>query len=97
MAAFGVAGLALVLAGILVAWSLQGQLLSRIETELVAETELVGELVERLDGNTSISVLDSEADTLGGRLGARVTFIAPGGQVVGDSAEDGTALLSMEN
>ena len=97
LAAFGVAGLTLVLAGILVAWSLQGQLLSRIETELVAETELVGELVERLDGNTPISVLDSEADILGGRLGARVTFIAAGGQVVGDSAEDGTALLSMEN
>jgi len=97
LAAFGVAGLTLVLAGILVAWSLQKQLLSRIETELVAETELVGELVERLDGNTPISVLDSEADTLGGRLGARVTFIAPDGQVVGDSAEDGTALLSMEN
>jgi len=97
LAAFGVAGLTLVLAGIVVAWSLQGQLLSRIETELVAETELVGELVERLDGNTPISVLDSEADTLGGRLGARVTFIAAGGQVVGDSAEDGTVLLSMEN
>ncbi len=97
LAAFGVAGLTLVLAGLLVAWSLQGQFLSRIETELVAETELVGELVERLDGNTSISVLDSEADTLGERLGARVTFIGPGGQVVGDSAEDGTLLLSMEN
>ena len=45
LAAFGVAGLTLVLAGILVAWSLQGQLLSRIETELVAKTALVGELV----------------------------------------------------
>ncbi len=97
LAAFGVAGLTLVLAGILVAWSLQGQLLSRIETELVAKTALVGELVERLDGNTPISVLDSEADTLGTRLGARVTFIAPGGRVVGDSAQDGPALYSMEN
>ncbi len=97
LAAFGVAGLTLVLAGVLVAWSLQEQLLGRIETELVAETELVGELVERLDENASISVLDSEADTLGGQLGARVTFIAPSGRVVGDSAEDGAALYSMEN
>jgi len=95
--AFGVAGLSLVLAGFLVAWSLQEQLLSRIETDLVAETQLVGELVERLDGNTSISSLDAEADTLGAQLGARVTFIAPGGQVVGDSAESGAALYAMEN
>jgi len=97
LAAFGVAGLALVLAGILVAWSLQKQLLSRIETDLVSETELVGELAERLDENTPISVLDSEADRLGEQLGVRVTFIAPSGQVVGDSAEDGAALYSMEN
>ena len=97
LTAFGVAGLTLVLAGVLVAWSLQEQLLGRIETNLVAETELVGELVERLDENVAISVLDSEADTLGRQLGVRVTFIAPSGQVVGDSAEDGAALYSMEN
>ena len=97
LAAFGVAGLTLVLAGFLVARSLQEQLLSRIETDLVAETQLVGELVERLDGNTSTSSLDAEADTLGAQLGARVTFIAPSGQVVGDSAETGAALYAMEN
>ena len=97
LAAFGVSGLTLVLAGFLVARSLQEQLLSRIETDLVAETQLVGELVERLDGNTSISSLDAEADTLGAQLGARVTFIAPSGQVVGDSAETGAALYAMEN
>ena len=97
LAAFGVAGLTLVLAGFLVARSLQEQLLSRIESDLVAETQLVGELVERLDGNTSISSLDAEADTLGAQLGARVTFIAPSGQVVGDSAETGAALYAMEN
>ena len=97
LAAFGVAGLTLVLAGFLVARSLQEQLLSRIETDLVAETQLVGELVERLDGNTSLSSLDAEADTLGAQLGARVTFIAPSGQVVGDSAETGAALYAMEN
>ena len=97
LAAFGVSGLTLVLAGFLVARSLQEQLLSRIETDLVAETQLVGELVERLDGNTSLSSLDAEADTLGAQLGARVTFIAPSGQVVGDSAETGAALYAMEN
>ena len=97
LTAFGVAGLTLVLAGFLVAWSLQEQLLSRIETNLVGKTQSVGELVERLDGNTPVSILDAEADTLGAQLGARVTFIAPSGQVVGDSAEDGASLYSMEN
>ena len=97
LAAFGVAVLTLVFAGFLVAWSLQEQLLSRIEADLVAETQLVGELVERLDENSTLLSLDTEADTLGRQLGARVTFIAPSGQVVGDSAEDGASLYSMEN
>ena len=54
LTAFGVAGLTLVLAGFLVAWSLQEQLLSRIETNLVGKTQSVGEIVESLDGNTPI-------------------------------------------
>ena len=41
--------------------------------------------------------LDREADAFGDTLGARVTLIAPGGRVVGDTAEDGASLAAMEN
>lgn len=97
IAAFGIAGLSLLLAAGLVAWLLERQLLERITTDLVAETRLVAELVARSGPSPSLVELDREADSLGTSLGVRVTIIAPGGRVVGDSAEDGASLLAMEN
>ena len=41
--------------------------------------------------------LDAEADALGALVGARVTFVAPDGAVVGDSELDGEALATVEN
>jgi two-component system phosphate regulon sensor histidine kinase PhoR len=41
--------------------------------------------------------LDAEADRIGERLQARVTFIASDGRVVGDSAETLAGLATMEN
>ena len=47
----------------------------------------------RVAGSTTVAELDAEADRIGELLGARVTFIAADGRVVGDSAEtlDGVA------
>lgn len=97
LSAFSIAVLSLVLASTLVAWSLQRQLLNRVETELIAETELVADLVSGFGQDPSSVELDSEADSLGIRLGARVTIVEAGGRVVGDTAEDGLSLTSMEN
>ena len=97
IAAFGIAGLSLLLAAGLVAWLLERQLLERITTDLVAETRLVAELVARRGPHPSIVALDREADSLGKSLDARVTIIEPGGRVAGDSAEDGASLAAMEN
>ena len=97
LAAFGIAGISLLLATGLVAWSLERQLLDRITNELVAETQLVAELIDRSGGGRSMADLDREADTLGERLDARVTIIGTTGRVMGDSAEDGASLAAMEN
>ncbi len=96
LAAFGIAGLSLLLAAALVAWSLERQLLDRITNELVDETRLVAELFER-SGSRSMADVDREADSLGERLNARVTVIDDAGRVLGDSAEDGPSLAAMEN
>ena len=96
-AAFGIAGLSLLLAAALVAWLLERQLLDRITTVLVAEARLVADLVARSGPTPTVAELDGEADSLGLSLGARVTIIEPGGRVVGDTAEDGPSLAAMEN
>src|SRR5262249_36157137 len=46
---------------------------------------------------TTIPELDAEADRVGELLGARVTFIAADGRVLGDSAETVDGVLAMEN
>ena len=96
-AAFGIAGLSLLLAAALVAWLLERQLLDRITTDLLAEARLVADLVARSGPTPTVDELDREADSLGMSLGARVTIIEPGGRVVGDTAEDGSSLAAMEN
>ncbi len=97
VAAFGIAGLSLLLAAALVAWLLERQLLDRIATDLLAEARLVADLVARSGTSPTVAALDREADSLGSSLGARVTIIEPGGRVVGDTAEDGVSLAAMEN
>lgn len=97
LAAFGIATVTLLLAGTLVALSLQQRFLDRVESELVAQTRLVAELAARRGATPTMAQLDAEADALGRDLGARVTLIGPDGVVLGDSAEDGAGLAGMEN
>src|SRR5207302_6917577 len=92
--------IALVVAGVLFAQSMQRRTDARIEETLVAEARLTAELLARSAipaTATSAAALDPEADRIGALLGARVTLIAPDGRVVGDSAEPLDAIPSMEN
>ena len=97
LAAFGIASVSLLLAAVLSWRSLEGQLLQRIERELVAETRLVAQLVSGRGPDVSLTELDAEADALAAELGARVTLVAADGRVLADSAEDGASLAAMEN
>ena len=97
LAVFSVSAVALVLVAVLIAVPIRAQLLRAIERNLVAETRLAAALLleRRTDG--SVEALDEEADQIGEFTAARVTFIAPDGQVVGDSAEDLAALKTLDN
>jgi two-component system phosphate regulon sensor histidine kinase PhoR len=95
LSSLGAAVATLVVATLLLSWSLRRNVLVRIERTLVADARLASELLSRQRG--AASGLDEEADTLG-RLGeSRVTFIARDGRVLGDSdvaAADLPALAS---
>ena len=71
---------------------------ARIEQTLVAEARLAAELLARrsaVDGRWRTSTPRPTASAQ--LLGARVTFIAADGRVVGDSSETLEALATMEN
>jgi two-component system, OmpR family, phosphate regulon sensor histidine kinase PhoR len=100
VAALSSALIALAVAGVLFAQRIQQRTDAQIENTLVAETRLVAEFVERSSAEaaaSSIAALDAEADRAGALIGARVTFIAPDGKVVGDSAETLEGIAAMEN
>ena len=98
-AALSAALIALVVAGGLFAESMRQRTDERIERTLVAEARLTAELLARLPvaGAPEIAQLHEEAGRIGALVGARVTFIAPDGVVVGDSAETLADLAAMEN
>jgi two-component system, OmpR family, phosphate regulon sensor histidine kinase PhoR len=96
-AALGAALLALVVAGLLFASTIRAQTDARIAQTLVAEARLAAELLGRGAPAGTIPELDEEADRLGALIRARVTFIAPDGTVVGDSAETLAGVAAMEN
>ena len=96
LSSLAAAGATLLVATLLVSWSIRASVRDRIERSLVAEARLAAELLSRQPPSSGPD-LDAEADTLG-RLGeARVTFIAADGTVVGDSEVTGDALAAVEN
>jgi two-component system phosphate regulon sensor histidine kinase PhoR len=102
LSAFSAAVLALVVAGLLMAASVRRQTDARIESTLVAEVRLTAELLGRDAMQASPTrddrpELDAAADRIGELLGARVTFIAADGRVLGDSSEPLDAVRQMEN
>ena len=88
--------LAVLVATILISWSLRRQLEGQIETELRHEAHLAAEtLSHRTPANEA--EFDAEAHTLGRLLAARVTFVADDGRVVGDSELSAEELRVLEN
>jgi two-component system phosphate regulon sensor histidine kinase PhoR len=96
-AAFTSALIALVVAGALFVTVMRRQIDARIENTLVAEARLAADLLGSTTADSAAAELDEEADRIGELIGARVTFIAPDGRVVGDSSEPFDALAGMEN
>ena len=86
----------LLVATLLISWSVRRTLGEHIERTLVTEARLAAEALSHRRA-ASRGELDAEADALG-RLGsARVTFIAPDGTVVGDSDVGAAELPAVEN
>jgi len=96
-AALSAAVLALAVAGALFATTMRRQTNERIESTLVAEAKLAADLLSRATSLSTVAEMDEEADRIGALIGARVTFIAPDGRVLGDSSEPLDAVTTMEN
>jgi len=93
---------ATLVAGLLFARSGRSQTNRRIEQTLVAEALLSSELLDHSSvsvaaGTDGVADLDPEADRMSELIGARVTFIAADGRVLGDSSETVDAVRQMEN
>lgn len=104
VAALTSSAIGLAVAGALFATTMRQRTDERIEQTLVAEARLAGELLSRGSVaqphgavDASVQELEAEADRIGQLLDARVTFIAPSGVVVGDSAESPAGVATMEN
>ena len=96
LAAFIVGAVTAIAAGLVLQQWIRRLTVERIETTLSAQARLAAELLTR---NPALppGELDDEADRMGRLARVRVTLIADDGRVLGDSAEDGPALASMEN
>src|SRR5829696_2813282 len=96
LTALAAAAMAVLVSSALVSWSLRQDLEQRIERELRTEARLAAEMLSHRTAATEPE-LDAEADTLAGIVGARVTFIAANGRVVGDSDLTPEELRAVEN
>ena len=96
LTALAAAAMAVLVATALVSWSVRRSLEQRIERELGLEARMAAEMLAHHSAATERE-LDGEADTLGRILGARVTFIASDGRVVGDSDVPFEQLATVEN
>ena len=90
------AALTLLVATVLVSWSVRQATGERIERSLVSQTRLAAETLSHREPAAGAE-LDAEADALGGLVGARVTLVASDGVVIGDSDLDGEALAAVDN
>src|SRR5260221_6210731 len=97
LSAVSAALIALAVAGAIFATTMRRQLDARIEQTLVAETRLAADLLSHGTPVATLPELDEEADRIGALIGARVTFIAPDGRVLGGAAETLSVVRAMEN
>jgi two-component system phosphate regulon sensor histidine kinase PhoR len=96
LTALAASAVAVLVATALVSWSVRRSLEERIERELGLEARMAAEMLAHHAAATEAE-LDAEADAIGRILGARVTFIAADGRVVGDSDVAADQLRSVEN
>jgi two-component system phosphate regulon sensor histidine kinase PhoR len=87
------ASLAVGVSTLLIELSLRSYLRSEIERSLVGQTRLTASLL----AHRELADPDAEADAIGKRIGARVTFIAKDGVVMGDSDVDAASVPLLEN
>jgi two-component system phosphate regulon sensor histidine kinase PhoR len=94
IAVFVSTSLALAVATGLVESSLRRYLRQEIERTLIGQARLTAAL---LSHSGPLADPDAEADEIGRRIGARVTFIAADGRVLGDSEVDAASIPMVEN
>jgi two-component system phosphate regulon sensor histidine kinase PhoR len=97
LAACGAAAVGLAVAALLIARAVTSETEHQIEQSLIAQTRLAAEFLATHPPAGPPETLDEEADRYGARSGARVTFVASDGRVLGDSAEPFGALAQLEN
>jgi two-component system phosphate regulon sensor histidine kinase PhoR len=90
------AAVTLVIAVALLTYHVRRNVAERVERSLISSARLTAETLSHHRPATPLE-LDGEADALGRLGGARVSFIAPDGRVVGDSEVSFDALPSLEN
>ena len=96
LTALATAVIAVIVATMLVSASMRRDLEARVVTELRHEASLAAETLSHRSPATQAEI-QAEAHTLGSLLGARVTFIASDGRVLGDSELDEAGVLALEN
>ena len=97
VATFAIASVSLLLAATLVSLSLSGQTVRRIEQGLQSEARLIADNLAEHERTSEAAAMESEAQTVGKVLAARVTFIRADGVVVGDSMVSGESLSHLDN
>ena len=90
------AAVTLLVAVLMVSWTVRESVAARIERALVDQARLAAETLSHRQPAT-FEELDAEADALGRLVSARITFIAPDGRVVGDSEVPFDGLPAVEN
>ena len=98
---FGVLGVLIIFVGsstgVWLESNLRQWLEARIENQLLQETRALREVLQSHNLPQSIEHLDPLADRLGATLKARVTIIAPNGDLLGDSRLDHAEILTADD
>ncbi|HEY2370863.1 MAG TPA: HAMP domain-containing protein, partial [Polyangiaceae bacterium] len=97
LASISVIAIAVIVAHAYLSSALDRMLTDRIRGDLFVRLALVERETERVDASATTAEWDALADDLGARAGARVTFIASDGRVLGDSEVPLDRIASVEN
>src|SRR3990170_4639946 len=90
--------LGLFLAGVLISSSERKRSLTQLEQSMFSQTHLLSIIFSTsLSNSLSLAKIDSLTDELSRDIQGRITIIDKQGKVLGDSYENGEALLRMEN